>query len=178
MDGPGLRSGYRARSVAIRDLVDFPSDAATDRQYIDQLGIKSIALVPSSSVRLQKVCSSGSPFSRASAGAVISRLGVLGNLFGTALSRKWAQDAKQVSEQRFQAIFEQASLGIALEDLDGRILFANSALCSMLGYEQAEIQRMTCDQFAKPEDAADKKAPAPELKDWVERVARQAIRGS
>ncbi len=146
-----------AEPVAIRDLVDFPSDAATDRQYIDQLGIKSIALVPSSSgtaakgllvlVHLSRV--------REWPGAVISRLGVLGNLFGTALSRKWAQDAKQVSEQRFQAIFEQASLGIALEDLDGRILFANSALCSMLGYEQAEIQRMTRDQFAKPEDSSE-----------------------
>jgi PAS domain S-box-containing protein len=145
----------RAEPVAIRELGDFPPDAAPDRQYIDQLGIKSIALVPSSSGTAAKGLLILVHLSRTREwpGAVISRLGVLGNLFGTALSRKWAQDAKQVSEQRFQAIFEQASLGIALEDMDGRILFANSALCAMLGYEQAEMQQMTCDQFAKAEDS-------------------------
>jgi len=82
-------------------------------------------------------------------------LGVLGNLFGAALSRKWAQNAREASEQRFQALFEQTNLGIALEDLDGRILFANPALCDMLGYKQEEMQGTNCDRFARPEDSAE-----------------------
>lgn len=147
----------RLEPVAISDTNDLPREADRDREYIDQLGAKSIALVPSSSGTAAKGLLILVHLSqqRDWPDAVISRLGVLGNLFGTALSRRWAQDAKKVSEQRFQAIFEQASLGIALEDLDGRILFANSALCAMLGYEQAEIQRMTCDQFANEEDSAE-----------------------
>lgn len=145
----------RPEPVAISDTSDFPPEAAVDREYIDQLGVKSIALVPSSSGTAAKGLLILVHLSRKREwpGAVISRLGVLGNLFGTALSRKWAQAAQQASEQRFEAIFEQASLGIALEDMDGRILFANPALCAMLGYEQGEMQRMTCDQFARDEDS-------------------------
>ena len=57
--------------------------------------------------------------------------------------------------QLFRYLFEQASLGIAVEDLDGRILLANPALCSMLGYEEHELCAMSCSQFARPEDSAD-----------------------
>lgn len=39
----------RPEPVAISNTSDFPPEAAVDRKYIDQLGVKSIALVPSSS---------------------------------------------------------------------------------------------------------------------------------
>ena len=38
------------------------------------------------------------------------------------------------AKELFHYLFEQASLGIAVEDLDGTLLLANPALCSMLGY--------------------------------------------
>jgi PAS domain S-box-containing protein len=57
--------------------------------------------------------------------------------------------------QLFRYLFEQASLGIAVEDLDGRILLANPVLCSMLGYEEHELCAMSCSQFARPEDSED-----------------------
>jgi PAS domain S-box-containing protein len=55
----------------------------------------------------------------------------------------------------FYHLFEQASLGIAIEDLDGKVLLANPALCSMLGYTQDELCVMSCSQFANPEDSKD-----------------------
>jgi PAS domain S-box-containing protein len=55
----------------------------------------------------------------------------------------------------FYHLFEQASLGIAIEDLDGKLLLANPALCSMLGYTQDELCAMSCSQFANPEDSKD-----------------------
>ncbi len=58
-------------------------------------------------------------------------------------------------EQLFHYLFEQAALGIAVEDLEGRILLANPALCSMLGYRQDEMCGMNCSQFAHPEDEQD-----------------------
>ena len=58
-------------------------------------------------------------------------------------------------EQLFHYLFEQAALGIAVEDLQGRILLANPALCSMLGYRQDEMCGMNCSQFAHPEDEQD-----------------------
>ena len=57
--------------------------------------------------------------------------------------------------QLFRYLFEQASLGIAVEDLEGRILLANPALCSMLGYEEHELCAMSCSEFATPEDSED-----------------------
>lgn len=44
-------------------------------------------------------------------------------------------------------------VGIALEDLEGRPLFANSALCSMLGFSEEEMRNKHCVEFSPPEDA-------------------------
>ncbi len=62
------------------------------------------------------------------------------------------------AKQLFHYLFEQASLGIAVEDLEGKLLLANPALCSMLGYREDELCGMSCSQFANPEDSQD---------DWV-----------
>jgi PAS domain S-box-containing protein len=57
--------------------------------------------------------------------------------------------------QLFRYLFEQASLGIAVEDLEGNILLANPALCSLLGYTEKELCGMSCSEFANPEDSKD-----------------------
>jgi len=62
------------------------------------------------------------------------------------------------AKQLFHHLFEQASLGIAVEDLEGTLLLANPALCSMLGYREDELCGKSCSQFANPEDSQD---------DWV-----------
>src|ERR1700746_3119265 len=59
------------------------------------------------------------------------------------------------AKQLFRYLFEQASLGIAVEDLEGKLLLANPALCFMLGYTGGELCVMTCSQFANPEDSQD-----------------------
>jgi PAS domain S-box-containing protein len=59
------------------------------------------------------------------------------------------------AEQLFRYLFEQASLGIAVEDLEGKLLLANPALCSMLGYTEKELCGMSCSEFANPEDSQD-----------------------
>jgi PAS domain S-box-containing protein len=59
------------------------------------------------------------------------------------------------ANELFHYLFEQASLGIAVEDLEGTLLLANPALCSMLGYRENELCGMNCSQFANPEDSQD-----------------------
>jgi PAS domain S-box-containing protein len=66
-----------------------------------------------------------------------------------------SQPLRTHSNQLFQRLFEQASLGIAVEDQDGKLLLANPALCSMLGYSDNEMCGMSCSAFANPEDSAD-----------------------
>jgi PAS domain S-box-containing protein len=58
-------------------------------------------------------------------------------------------------KQLFHYLFEHASLGIAVEDLEGKLLLANPALCSMLGYREDELCGMNCSEFAHPEDSED-----------------------
>jgi PAS domain S-box-containing protein len=55
--------------------------------------------------------------------------------------------------QLFRYLFEQASLGIAVEDLEGNLLLANPALCSMLGYREDELCGMSCSEFNLPENS-------------------------
>jgi len=58
-------------------------------------------------------------------------------------------------KQPFHYLFQQASLGIAVEDLEGKLLLANPALCSMLGHSESELLAMSCSEFANPEDSED-----------------------
>jgi PAS domain S-box-containing protein len=56
-------------------------------------------------------------------------------------------------KELFHYLFAHASLGIAVEDLKGKILLANPALCSLTGYREDELCGMHCSDFANPEDS-------------------------
>jgi len=66
--------------------------------------------------------------------------------------------ATALDGQLFYSLFNAASIGIALENLDGQPLIVNPALCSMLGFSEEEMRNKHCVQFSPPEDAA---------KDWA-----------
>ena len=61
-------------------------------------------------------------------------------------------------EQLFLTAFRASPIGIALEDLEGRPLFANPAFCSMLGFTEEELRNKHCVELSPPEDAK---------KDWA-----------
>jgi len=61
-------------------------------------------------------------------------------------------------DQLFLSVFQASPIGIALEDLEGRPLFVNPALCSMLGFSEEEMRNKHCVEFSPPEDAE---------KDWA-----------
>jgi PAS domain S-box-containing protein len=56
------------------------------------------------------------------------------------------------SEERFRRVFEEGPLGIALVRTDYRFLKVNSALCQMVGYEEAELVRKSFVDITHPED--------------------------
>ena len=60
-----------------------------------------------------------------------------------AASRAAAETARLASEQRLEATFEQAAVGIALVAPDGRWLRANRALCEITGYSQDELRSLS-----------------------------------
>ncbi len=55
-------------------------------------------------------------------------------------------------EARLQAIFDNAALGVAITDLEGRLLETNQALQSMLHYGGEELHGMHLAGFTHPED--------------------------
>ena len=69
--------------------------------------------------------------------------------------------------QLFRYLFEQASLGIAVEDLEGNLLLANPALCSMLGYREDELCAMSCSEFDSPENSQEEGVLFQQLRDGV-----------
>lgn len=60
-------------------------------------------------------------------------------------------EAQQESEQLWRAVYEHSAAGIALTDLDGRILTANSAFQNMLGYTEKDLRNISLIQIT-PED--------------------------
>lgn len=61
-------------------------------------------------------------------------------------------------EELLIGALKASPIGIALEDLEGRPLFVNPALCSMLGFSEEEMRTKHCVEFSPPEDAQ---------KDWA-----------
>ena len=64
------------------------------------------------------------------------------------------EEALRASEERWRKLFESSSAGIALIALDSRYITANSALQRMLGYTEAELQRLTALEITHKEDGA------------------------
>jgi two-component system cell cycle sensor histidine kinase/response regulator CckA len=55
-------------------------------------------------------------------------------------------------EERFRLAFENANIGMALVDLQGRLTKVNHQMCEIFGYSQEELERMTVNDIAYPED--------------------------
>ncbi len=60
--------------------------------------------------------------------------------------------ALRESEERFRLSFENANVGMCLVDLDGRLTKVNSQMSEIFGYSQEELESMTVNDIAHPED--------------------------
>jgi PAS domain S-box-containing protein len=63
-----------------------------------------------------------------------------------------SQSLKVDSEERFRALFDQASVGVALESMEGEIYHVNPAFTRMLGYSEEQLRTMRCSEFSHPDD--------------------------
>ena len=71
--------------------------------------------------------------------SLLDVLAHIGTQLGRVVERKQSENALRHSEARFRTIFEGASMGIELVDLDGHLLAYNPALAEMLGYGSDEL---------------------------------------
>ena len=105
------------------------------------------------------------------AGALVSLLlattvGLLVRQRTTALARAQVSDeARRESEERFRALFNQATVGVAQVDSGtGRFLRANQRYADMVGYSVPEMLGMTFQSLTHPDDLADNLAHLVRLK--------------
>ncbi len=77
--------------------------------------------------------------------------------FGTCTDiteHKRAEQALRESEKRFRGTFENAAVGIANVDFEGRWLSVNQRLCDIVGYTREELLQKTFQEITYPEDLA------------------------
>jgi len=75
-------------------------------------------------------------------------------LFDDVTTRRHAEDALREREERFRRIFDQGPLGIALTDLQTRLIDVNPTMCEMLGYTAEELRGRSFVDLTHPDDIA------------------------
>jgi diguanylate cyclase (GGDEF)-like protein/PAS domain S-box-containing protein len=70
-----------------------------------------------------------------------------------------AHDLTRASEARFRSAFDDAPIGIALMELDGRLARVNGSLCATTGYAEHELLEMRIQDLAPSDDPT-------HLSDW------------
>lgn len=68
-------------------------------------------------------------------------------------ARRRAEESLRASNQRFQAMFDGAAIGVALLDREGRVTQANLSLAHWLGVGREELVSKPLDAFGVAEDA-------------------------
>ncbi|WP_051361356.1 PAS domain-containing hybrid sensor histidine kinase/response regulator [Desulfuromonas sp. TF] len=69
------------------------------------------------------------------------------------IDRKFAEEQRRESEEKFRAVFEQAAIGMGrVSFADARWIDVNDAFCRMLGYPPEEMRATPWPQITHPED--------------------------
>src|SRR5207249_1032818 len=68
--------------------------------------------------------------------------------------RKHSAEALRESEERFHAIFTQATAGIAQTDLDGRFVLVNKRYCDITGRSAKQLLGLHMQEITHPDDLA------------------------
>ncbi len=77
--------------------------------------------------------------------------------------RRQMERALRESEERFRCAFESAAAGIALSDLDGKLVKVNRSFCEMLGVTEKEIVGTELRDITHPEDVDNDVLPKAKL---------------
>ena len=67
-------------------------------------------------------------------------------------ARKRAEEALREGDERFRAVANQATVGVARSDFAGRFTFANPRFCEIVGYTEAELLEKRMQDITHPED--------------------------
>jgi len=155
----------RHEPIVLRRMEDLPSAAARDGEFLKDLEVASLLLIPSSSQgKIRGVLGLASQTRNHHwSGDVVYPLECIANVISAIMDRRLTQELMEETEERFRCLYEQASIGIAIKTDQGRIVHANPALCAMIGYDEAELLKKG--SISHPADQENEKVLFNELRE-------------
>ena len=143
------------RTVLFSSLDDLPPEALRDRAAYRLFGIQSNVTVPLVIGGEPSIGALGFNTTRTRRdwpAPLVKRLQLIAQIFASALARKRSDRHLRESEEVNRATFEQAAVGIAHIDTDGRWLRVNDRYCAIVGYSREELLRMSFQDITHPDD--------------------------
>jgi len=147
----------RGESIVVRRVSEMPEEAAPERESMIENGVRSYLAIPvvhrgTTIGFLDFLCIHGE---RAWSDQDVSRLGLLTDVFASALRRHRSEISRRESEQRLQALASRTSDSICEVAEDGSILFASASFGDLLGYEPADLNSIRAADLIHPDDRID-----------------------
>ncbi len=142
-----LRQG---RTIVLPHLPDdLPPGAAAEREYAVRSGIQANLSIPLSvgGERVGVIGFAGFRRPRPWPPEIFHRLRVVGDVIGSALARRKAEELLRRSEARLRRILEVFPEALMLVRADGSIFFANVAASESFGYKRAELLDMPIERL-------------------------------
>ena len=156
-----LRQVLRGDLSLASRLDDLPEDAATEKEYLRQRGVRSAASIPLKvSGEIAGAITFGTVHRHVSwTPELVSRLRAIGDILWNALKRRQAMQAllaaretARESEERFRLIANTAPVMIWMSDVDKQITYVNQPWLDFTGWPQDEVPGHRWIELLHPDD--------------------------
>jgi PAS domain S-box-containing protein len=144
----------RGEVIEVPRIPDLPPEAAAERDSLIAEGVKSYLAIP---IRHGDTTLGCLDFfclrnERRWSDQELTRLGLLADVFASALRRHRAETSRRETERRFQTLAEQASDSICELAADGSILYASPSFSEICDYTPDELLAMDSRALIHPDD--------------------------
>ena len=145
----GLPTGKAITRTALRELLH-PEDRELARLAVE----KALADRSDYKIEYRITRLSGPAWIATSGRGIYSNKTILGmtGVVQDITAQREIEEALRQSEERFRASFNQAAVGMAIAELDGRFEQVNERFTEILGYSQEELYRLTFRDLSYPDD--------------------------
>jgi PAS domain S-box-containing protein len=152
------------KAVLIYDVDDLLPAAKADQQFLRTAEVRSLALLPSSSVSLGRtvlILSSTSTETEWSEG-IVEQCTLLEGIFANAYQRGLAQNESRVCMNCLQRLFATSVGAMAILNCKGQFISSNTSFCEISGYSEHELRKITFDEIVSSPNQWDR-TPHPKL---------------
>jgi PAS domain S-box-containing protein len=145
---------FRGEVIDVPRISDLPSEATPERDSLIAEGVKSYLAIPIRHGDTTLGCIDFFCLRNERRWSVqeLTRLGLLADVFASALRRHRAETSRRETERRFQTLAEHATDSICELAADGSILYASPSFSEICGYTSDELLAMDSEALIHPDD--------------------------